>query len=304
MPYYQMPDNEKIYVREFGQGEPILVLSGLGMHSWQWLPFLYAFKKNYRFIIPDWRGFGKSSNCAFPKNIDAITSHWNDLEFLISKLELEKFKLIAYSMGATTAMHGMQYGDLSKHITSYLHIDQSPKILVDQNWKFGLFGDNHNQFKQLLEKLSTFLHSHKTYSYVDSLNDEKRNHLVSMWLEFIELQSSNKISPFLFKLALKRPNLQKYILPIHRLDYLTWYIDNYLYHTEDYRETLSNLNCPTTFFTGLQSSLYASQGQTLVAKSLKQSKQIVFEKSGHTPLISEPIKFTREIKKFLKNSTF
>ena len=37
MPHYLMPDGEKLYVREFGQGTPVLVLSGLGMQSWQWL---------------------------------------------------------------------------------------------------------------------------------------------------------------------------------------------------------------------------------------------------------------------------
>ena len=33
MPYYTMPDGESLFVREIGQGEPVLVLSGLGMHS-------------------------------------------------------------------------------------------------------------------------------------------------------------------------------------------------------------------------------------------------------------------------------
>ena len=35
MPDYRMPDGEQLYVREYGQGQPVLVLSGLGMQSWQ-----------------------------------------------------------------------------------------------------------------------------------------------------------------------------------------------------------------------------------------------------------------------------
>ncbi|MGK3628587.1 alpha/beta fold hydrolase, partial [Acinetobacter sp. A11] len=42
MPYYTMPDRENLFVRRVGRGEPVLVLSGLGMQSWQWLPFIYA----------------------------------------------------------------------------------------------------------------------------------------------------------------------------------------------------------------------------------------------------------------------
>lgn len=60
MPYYTMPDRENLFVRRVGRGEPVLVLSGLGMQSWQWLPFIYANRKDYEFIIPDWRGFGGS----------------------------------------------------------------------------------------------------------------------------------------------------------------------------------------------------------------------------------------------------
>ena len=42
MPLYRMPDGENLYVRRIGRGQPVLVLSGLGMQSWQWLPLLYA----------------------------------------------------------------------------------------------------------------------------------------------------------------------------------------------------------------------------------------------------------------------
>ena len=41
MPFYTMPDQEQLFVRRFGSGEPVLVLSGLGMLSWQWLPFYF-----------------------------------------------------------------------------------------------------------------------------------------------------------------------------------------------------------------------------------------------------------------------
>ena len=117
-----MPDQEKLFVRRVGEGEPVLVLSGLGMQSWQWLPFLFASRKKYEFIIPDWRGFGGSNLCAVPE-LDAISSHWQDLNSLLQQQNLQQFKLIGYSMGATTAMHGMRYGQLTAHLSSYLQID-------------------------------------------------------------------------------------------------------------------------------------------------------------------------------------
>lgn len=302
MPFYRMPDQEKLFVRRVGEGEPVLVLSGLGMQSWQWLPFLFANCKQYEFIIPDWRGFGGSKNCAIP-DLDAISSHWNDIDSLIQQLKLDQFILMGYSMGATTAMHGMKHGKLAEKLKAYLHIDQTPKISVDDSWQYGLFGQKQSRFKNLLLDIRTLLLENKFAAKLEDLPNDIRYRLVSLWSDFIEFQGSNNFSPKVVRLALNRPVLQKYLLPIQRLDYLLWYVENYLNHDEDYRQALSQLNCPTTFFIGRASSLYPEAGQTLVAQSLANAKAVYFERSGHTPLITEPRKFSKEIGRFLAEQT-
>ena len=300
MSHYRMPDGEQLFVREFGQGQPVLVLSGLGMHSWQWLPFLYPQAKNHKFIIPDWRGFGGSQSCRIPE-MDAISSHWRDIDSLIEQLQLDQFSLIAYSMGATTAMHGMQYSNLNAKLTRYLHIDQTPKISVDDTWQHGLFSQQQPQFKQLLTEISQLLSAKSHALQLSDLDSTSRQHLLELWLRFLQLQTSNKFTPLIFNMALKQPKLQSLILPRQRLDYLAWYINNYLYHNEDYRNAIAQLACPSTFFIGAESKLYPAAGQKIIANSVKSSKQIIFEKSGHTPLISEPLKFGREIAHFLQD---
>lgn len=302
MPFYRMPDQEKLFVRRVGEGEPVLVLSGLGMQSWQWLPFLFANRKQYEFIIPDWRGFGGSKNCAIP-DLDAISSHWNDIDSLIQQLKLDQFILMGYSMGATTAMHGMKHGKLAEKLKAYLHIDQTPKISVDDSWQYGLFGQKQSRFKNLLLDIQTLLLENKFAAKLEDLPNDTRYKLVSLWSDFIEFQGSNNFSPKVVRLALNRPVLQKYLLPIQRLDYLLWYVENYLNHDEDYRQALSQLNCPTTFFIGRASSLYPEAGQTLIALSLTNAKAIYFERSGHTPLITEPRKFSKQIGHFLAEQT-
>ena len=173
MPHYTMPDGEKLYVREFGQGEPVLVLSGLGMQSWQWLPFLFQHRKKYRFYIPDWRGFGGSAQCRIPK-LDAISSHWQDLNCFLEQQTHHQFRVIAYSMGATTAMHGLQYGHFQKHVHSYLHIDQTPKICVDAEWSHGLFAEKHKDFKTILQNIAELLAQNTQYNLVSELKPTTR----------------------------------------------------------------------------------------------------------------------------------
>ncbi|TCB50789.1 alpha/beta hydrolase [Acinetobacter sp. ANC 4779] len=299
MPHYCMPDGEQLFVREFGQGQPVLVLSGLGMQSWQWLPFLYPQAMNHKFIIPDWRGFGGSQRCKIPE-MDAISSHWRDIDSLIEQLQLDQFSVIAYSMGATTAMHGMQYSNLNAKLTRYLHIDQTPKISVDETWQYGLLSQQQPKLKQLLADISQLLALKSDAKLLSDLDSTSRQHLLELWLDFLQLQASNKFTPLIFNIALKQPKLQSLLLPMQRLDYLAWYINNYLHHNEDYRDAIAQLSCPSTFFIGEKSRLYPAAGQKMIASSVKNAKQIIFEKSGHTPLISEPIKFGREIAEFLK----
>lgn len=302
MPHYLMPDGEQLYVREYGQGQPVLVLSGLGMQSWQWHPFLYRFRRNFKFIIPDWRGFGGSSQCRIPQ-LDAISSHWRDIDCLLEQLAHDKFSLIAYSMGATAAMHGMQYGNFAAKIHSYLHIDQSPKISADASWPFGLLGSQHAAFLQQLQKISALLARHPQLTQLEQLNLQERHQLLEAWLAFIQLQAgSRSFTPFFFQQALKQPRLHRHLLPMQRLDYFAWYVNSYLHHREDYRQAIRQLDCPATFFIGEQSRLYPAEGQKIIAGSAPQSTAVLFKKSGHAPLLSEPLKFSREIGRFLKRS--
>lgn len=300
MPHYRMSDDENLFVREYGTGTPVLVLSGLGMQSWQWHPFLYRFRKNFQFIIPDWRGFGGSSQCKIPE-LDAISSHWQDIQSLLQQLPHDKLSVIAYSMGATTAMHGMQYAQFSDRIERYLHIDQTPKIRSNAEWPYGLFGKRNPEFNLILSNISEVLSRNTDKKSIKELNRNDREQLLQSWLNFIDLQASSKSAPFLIKQALKRPMLQSYVLPIQRLDYLAWYINNYLHHQQDYRAAITELKAPATFFIGEQSKLYPSAGQKIVANSLDDATAVIFKKSGHTPLLSEPFKFGNEIGRFLRN---
>jgi pimeloyl-ACP methyl ester carboxylesterase len=101
---------------------------------------------------------------------------------------------------------------------------------------------------------------------------------------------------------MNQPRLQSLLLPSNRVDYMAWYINNYLYHREDYRAAIQKLKCPVTFLSGSQSKLYPVEGQTLITQSIPHAKQVRFEKSGHTPLLTEPVKFSKEIAAFLKAS--
>lgn len=302
MTHMIMPDGQALYVRQFGRGQPVLILSGLGMHSWQWLPILAHLRDQYRFIIPDWRGFGGSKHCQINSDIDAIRSHWQDLNSVVTQLKLEQVKVVAYSMGASTCLHGIQYGDFSKKISAYLHIDQSPKIQVDSEWPYGLFGRHQTEFKTMLGQMLVLLKQYPTIPSFEQLPHDARQAIMKHWSAFLQFQSRGNLLPKLFKIACQNRFLQGTLLPTERLDHLTWYLQNYLDHKEDYRAALASLKCPVTFFIGVKSLLYPLQGQEIIANSVANSQRVYFEKSGHGLLLTEPRKFSREIARFLAQS--
>lgn len=300
MPFYTMPDGEKLFVREIGQGKPVLILSGLGMSSWQWLAYILPSLKKRRFLIPDYRGFGQSKHCKIPQDISAIESHWQDIRALIAQLNLEAFDVIGYSMGATTTMHGLKYGDFEQYIDKYLHIDQTAKIRNSENdWNFGLYGDKQKQCLEILQNIYDFLNTQRKYEYIQQLPSAEKQQFSHLWMEFIYFQADQ---PLLKKLAQYDffHNLHPRLLPLQRIDYMLWYLNTYLQHDEDYRQTLMQLKCPTEFIIGQQSTLYASQGQLAIAQQIPQAKIHMMAKSGHVPLMREPVKFGKIFNQFLK----
>lgn len=50
----------KIYIEEYGQGEPLILLHGFGRTLEDWKPYIPEFSKRYRVIAWDMRGHGRS----------------------------------------------------------------------------------------------------------------------------------------------------------------------------------------------------------------------------------------------------
>ncbi|MFU8925239.1 alpha/beta fold hydrolase [Acinetobacter puyangensis] len=301
MPHYLMPDQESLYVRQIGTGEPVLILSGLGMSSWQWLPFILPSLKSRSFIIPDFRGFGGSKHCKIPSSLNAIDSHWQDIHALLQQLNIGEIDVIGYSMGATTTMHGLKYGQFSQYIKRYLHIDQSAKIKNDELWHFGLLGEQQQQLLQLMLKISGLVEPYQHYSSIANLPKDIQIQLLNLWLEFMQLQNPHSpLTALLGKLPLNK--VQSHLMPLQSLQYILWYLHTYLEHDEDYRDAIASLNKPTHFIIGKQSSLYGYHGQLEIAQQLDDATIHLMDKSGHVPLMSEPVKFGKILNEFLRAS--
>jgi aminoacrylate hydrolase len=95
MPKANLGDVE-IYYESHGEGEPVLLVPGLGGVGAYWAPNLPAFSAKYRTIIHDHRGTGQSSKSKIQYSVDQMS---DDLLRLMDHLKIERAHLVGHSTG-------------------------------------------------------------------------------------------------------------------------------------------------------------------------------------------------------------
>ncbi len=97
-PTLELPD--ALRVRDTGEGEPLLLLHGLGMsgEAFQFLSPRLA--KRFRLIVPDLRGHGESAHLPGPYTTEALTA---DLAPMLDALGVESVHILGHSHGGAVA---------------------------------------------------------------------------------------------------------------------------------------------------------------------------------------------------------
>jgi len=116
-----------LYYEDHGSGEPVVLIHGYPLSGASWekqLPVLLA--AGHRVITYDRRGFGKSSQPTAGYNYNTFAE---DLHKLVTKLNLNSFSLVGFSMGGgEVARYIGKYG--SKGVTSAVIIGGIPPYLL------------------------------------------------------------------------------------------------------------------------------------------------------------------------------
>ena len=90
----------RLHYREFGQGQPLIILHGLFGSGRNWQGLARALAANYRVITPDLRNHGQSPHAdSMPYQAMAA-----DISALARQLRLQDTLLLGHSMGGKVAM--------------------------------------------------------------------------------------------------------------------------------------------------------------------------------------------------------
>jgi non-heme chloroperoxidase len=119
--------NIDLYYEDHGSGKPVVLIHGYPLSGASWEKQTAALlTAGHRVITYDRRGFGKSSHPTSGYNYDTFAE---DLQKLITQLELRDFALVGFSMGGgEVARYIGKYG--SKGVSKAVFISAVPPFLL------------------------------------------------------------------------------------------------------------------------------------------------------------------------------
>jgi pimeloyl-ACP methyl ester carboxylesterase len=88
--------------REFGSGMPVVLLHGNGNSGVMWDPVIPELARHYRVIVPDLRGYGRSTN---PAGLFRFADAAQDVLALLDSLGVHMFRAVGNSGGAMVLLH-------------------------------------------------------------------------------------------------------------------------------------------------------------------------------------------------------
>lgn len=116
MPKVSIGDAE-IYYEIHGEGEPVLLVAGLGGAGSYWAPNVPAFAKHYKTILHDHRGTGQSTHSRIKYSVEQMT---DDLVRLMDALGIDRAHLVGHSTGgAIGQVMAIEHPDRLKSMVLY-----------------------------------------------------------------------------------------------------------------------------------------------------------------------------------------
>lgn len=128
-----------IHYETAGQGDPLLLLHGLGSRSEDWALQFPAFAQRYYVIAPDMRGHGRSTKPPGPYSVPMMAA---DVTGMLDALDIPAAHIVGLSMGGMIAFQ--MAVDSPERVRSMIIVNSGPALVASS------FGDRLRIRQRLL----------------------------------------------------------------------------------------------------------------------------------------------------------
>ena len=254
-----------MYYEVHGEGEPLLLIMGLGGDLTGWIFQTLEFSKQYRVIVFDNRGVGRSDAPDTPYSTELMA---DDAAGLLNALDIDKAHILGLSMGGMIAQElALKYPQRVKSLilaTTAACPHSTNKHVLDTWTRMALEGVSvETRFREQLP-----------WIFTDKFFDNP---------ELVQLALNTKLA---------NPDPQ----PAYAY---TRQVAACLEH--DARDRLGQITAPTLVLVGKEDILLPIQMSEELAAGIPNAELVVLEGGGHGFLVEIAGKFNRAVLDFLEN---
>ena len=273
-------DNGFLYYHDYGQGEPIILLSGgPGNNCSQLSEMATVLAKNYRVILLEQRGTGLSIPIPFDSTTISLTTAVSDLNLLLDKLNLNKAILCGHSWG----------GSLAMYFATVYPAKVKSLILIDPGF-FSLGKESTDNFYN--NRSARWSVNEK--KLIDSLTFKREKNIIAND-ELYALKYTQRLA-YVSKKERLDTLYKKIDVPVN--SYMASLLFKEAANSKiDFRQSLKNLNKPVSIICGSQDFLSNISYELKV--NYPNYNLCWIQDSGHFPMYEQPEQFYSILKKVI-----
>jgi len=249
-----------LHIERIGQGEPLVMIHGWGMHSGMWMHTRDLLSQHFELHLVDLPGMG------FSENLDVYSLH-NVAELIADKMPSNAY-VLGWSLGGLIAIKVALITPIKKLIL----VASTPCFVARDDWQQGMPSDVFESF------------------FAGAMQDYQGT--MNKLLALIAMGSGNAraTSKILREALSLRPAPHQQAL-LGALDIL---------RTGDLRADLLSMQTPTLLIHGAHDKLASLSSAEWMAQTLPKGQLLTLPSAAHEPFISHPELFSQKVKEFLQ----
>jgi len=249
-----------LHIEKIGQGEPLVMIHGWGMHSGMWMQARDLLSQHFELHLVDLPGMGHS------ETLDVYNLH-TVAEKIADEIPSNAY-VLGWSLGGLIATKIALMAPIKKLIL----VGSTPCFVARDDWQQGMPSDVFESF--FAGAMQDYQGTMNKLLALIGMGSDNPRATSKMLREALSLRSA--------------PNQQGLLGALEIL------------RTGDLRADLPSLETPTLLIHGVYDKLASLSSAEWTAKALPNAELIALPNAAHEPFISNPELFTQKVTEFLK----